>query len=80
MTLLQLSFTYLVTWWILLFAFLPIGSAPPAQRDPMHYAGAPAKPDLWRKFLWNSLASAVVTGGIDLLVMSGWIPLRHVIQ
>ena len=57
-------FVYIVIWWTVLFAILPLGVKsyhqsgvePPAGCDP----GAPVQPNLVRKFITTSWVSAIV--------------------
>ncbi|MEW6596142.1 MAG: DUF1467 family protein [Pseudomonadota bacterium] len=59
---------YFVTWWICLFAILPLGvrnhtedgSAPEPGNDP----GAPVNPNIKKKFLTTSWVAAIVTAAI----------------
>lgn len=76
MTPLFALFTFLVTWWITLFAVLPFGSVPPASGSATHYQAAPVRVNLRRKLVWNTLLAALVTLAIHLLLLSGTIPLR----
>lgn len=48
--------TYVVIWWLVIFAVLPFGIQPAEEGDPGHAAGAPARPRLGLK--------ALVTTGI----------------
>jgi predicted secreted protein len=56
---------YFVTWWICLFAVLPLGiqshheagTTPGAGHDP----GAPVNPNLKKKFITTSWVAAIVT-------------------
>jgi len=63
---------YFTTWWVVLFAILPIGvrSAFEAGVDlpPGSDPGAPAAPNLGRKALWTTLISAVVFVALDAYV------------
>ena len=57
-------FVYIVVWWTVLFAILPLGVKsyhqagvePPPGCDP----GAPVQPNLLRKFITTSWVSAIV--------------------
>ena len=70
---------YLVIWWTILFAVLPLGVrshheagiAPPAGCDP----GSPVEPHLKRKFITTSWVSAVVFAAVWLVVHFKLIPL-----
>ncbi len=73
-------FTYLVVWWISLFALLPLWVKPQENPAADQYAAAPEQTHLKRKLLINTGVSAVITLLIHLLLLSGWVPLRNVIQ
>lgn len=79
-TWLNIAFIYIVTWCILIFTILPIGVKREENPEAGHSAGAPQKPDLKRKFIINTVLSALVTWGIVLLLQSGLIPLREVVH
>jgi predicted secreted protein len=63
---------YFTTWWVVLFAILPIGvrSAHEAGVDlpPGADLGAPVSPNLGRKALWTTLISAVLFVALDAYV------------
>jgi predicted secreted protein len=72
---------YVVIWWIVLFAVLPIGVTPttePGGRGQM--TGAPEKPMMGKKVLWTSLLAAVVWGLIFAIVQSDFLPVRDALQ
>ena len=68
---------YIVCWWTVLFAVLPLGMSQGAQDRPTDGAqwGAPAQPNLKRKFLTTTWVSALVWLLIMVLVYIGWMPL-----
>jgi predicted secreted protein len=68
---------YLVCWWTVLFAILPLGMNQRDQDVPTDGAqwGAPANPDLKRKFLTTTWISALIWLVIMALVYIGWMPL-----
>jgi predicted secreted protein len=49
--------SYVVIWWIVIFAILPIGVRP-AEDEMGERAGAPAHPNLRAKAIWTTLVSA----------------------
>jgi len=51
---------YLVIWWIVLFAVLPIGVERARNPGKGHDPGAPERPDLLRKAIITTLVAAVV--------------------
>ena len=70
---------YLLVWWTVLFAILPIGVRPDtdAAITPGGWRGAPTQPRLWSKVLWTTLTAAVIWGGLELLISSDWLSFRH---
>lgn len=53
--------TYLIIWWIVLFAVLPLGVRSQwedGEAAPGTEPGAPVAPNLWRKALWTTLIAA----------------------
>ncbi|WP_375461836.1 DUF1467 family protein [uncultured Enterovirga sp.] len=58
---------YFVTWWILLFAILPVGMQTQADMGEITEGtepGAPASPALRERAIWTSLVSALVFVGL----------------
>ena len=55
--------TYVIIWWLVIFAVLPFGVRQAEEGDPGHDAGAPANPHLKLKFA----ATTVIAGVIWLL-------------
>jgi predicted secreted protein len=69
---------YVLIWWTVLFAVLPLGVSPVAGPDKSSgWRGAPARPRIGRKLLITTLASAVLWGACALVIVSGWISFRH---
>lgn len=52
--------TYLLIWWVVLFAVLPWGVRQQEEVEPGHDPGAPTHPHLIRKAVATSLISAVL--------------------
>jgi len=52
--------TYVVIWWITIFAILPWGVRPAEEGDPGHAAGAPANPRLLLKAAVTTVVAAVL--------------------
>jgi predicted secreted protein len=71
--------TYLLIWWLALFAVLPIGTRPVDDPDPDAggWRGAPAKPLLLQKVIGTTLAAAVLWLGVYALMASGWLSFRE---
>ena len=68
---------YLVCWWTVLFAVLPLGMNQRDQPPPTDGGqwGAPANPNLKRKFITTTWISALVWLLIMGLIFIGWMPL-----
>lgn len=68
---------YLICWWIVLFAVLPIGMNQGAQDRPTDGAdwGAPANPNLKRKFLTTTWVAGVVWAAVMAVLVFGLVPL-----
>ncbi len=68
---------FVMVWWTLLFAILPIGVRPEIEADTASgWRGAPARPMLLRKMVITTAVSVVVWGAIMLVIYSGWISFR----
>lgn len=69
---------YLLIWWTVLFAVLPIGVRPAADADPHSgWAGAPENPRMLMKVAITTLIAAVIWVGADLLISSDYMSFRH---
>ncbi len=69
---------YLLIWWTVLFAVLPIGARPAANPDPrVGWSGAPEHPRMLMKVIVTSLVAAVIWLGADLLISSDYVSFRH---
>jgi predicted secreted protein len=64
-------FIYFLIWWLTLFTVLPLGVKRNEEDGKGFDAGAPAKPDLRKKLILNTVISAVILGIIELLVKTG---------
>lgn len=71
---------YFVCWWTVLFAVLPLGMNQEGQEKPTDGAqwGAPANPNLKKKFITTSWVSAIVWVFILVLIWTGWMPLPNI--
>jgi predicted secreted protein len=67
---------YILTWWIVLFAILPLWLTPSDPADPHYGTGAPKQPRMWMKSAVTSLVAAVVWAGIYALVRSPYLSFR----
>ena len=52
--------TYVVIWWVTIFAVLPWGVKPAEEGDPGGGAGAPRNPRLWRKAAITSIVAGLI--------------------
>lgn len=71
---------YILCWWVVLFAVLPLGMNQGAQDRPTDGAdwGAPSVPHLKRKFLTTTWVSAIVWGVVMAVILFRLIPLPGV--
>ena len=60
---------FIVIWWIVIFAVLPIG-VKPAEDEMGTRAGAPANPNLGKKALITTAIAAALWGGLYLITIS----------
>ncbi|HMO41809.1 MAG TPA: DUF1467 family protein [Phenylobacterium sp.] len=71
--------TYLIIWWVVLFAILPLGTVSHADAgiDPGDGGdpGAPVDPKLKQKFLTTTWVSAIVFVVVWLVIRLGLIPM-----
>jgi predicted secreted protein len=69
---------YVLIWWTVLFAVLPLGTRPVAEPDEATgWRGAPEKPQLFRKLLLNTLVTTILWAVIVGVIESGWLSFRH---
>ncbi|MDP3800883.1 DUF1467 family protein [Brevundimonas sp.] len=68
---------YIVCWWVVLFAVLPLGTSKERHDPPTDGAqwGAPDTPDLKRKFITTTWVAALLWLLVMGLVWIGWMPL-----
>ncbi|HVH73869.1 MAG TPA: DUF1467 family protein [Stellaceae bacterium] len=67
---------YVITWWVTLFAILPLWVTPSEPGDPGHAAGAPQQPRLLLKAAITTAVATVIWLGIWLLVRSPYLSFR----
>jgi len=60
---------FVVIWWIVIFAVLPVG-VKPAQDEMGARAGAPANPNLAKKAIITTVVAAVLWGVLYLITIS----------
>ncbi len=69
---------YVLIWWTVLFAVLPIGTRPVEDADEQTgWRGAPERPRLLMKVIITTLVAAVVWFGAWLLITSDYVSFRH---
>jgi len=68
--------TYVVIWWIAIFAVLPWGVTPAQDGDHGQRAGAPAHPRLLLKAAITTVVAALLWGVVYWMVTRGVIDLR----
>jgi predicted secreted protein len=72
------SVLFVLIWWTVLFAVLPLGTSPVAEPDPATgWRGAPARPQIARKLVITTLVSLAIWAGCAAIIESGWISFRH---
>jgi predicted secreted protein len=67
---------YVLIWWVVLFAVLPLWVTPRAPDEPGYGTGAPHQPYMWRKVALTSAVAAIVWVGVYILVKEPWISFR----
>jgi predicted secreted protein len=68
---------YVICWWVVLFTVLPLGMNQGAQERPEDGGdwGAPAKPNLKKKFVTTTWVSAIAWIVVMAVLVFGLIPL-----
>jgi predicted secreted protein len=68
---------FVIIWWTVLFAVLPLGTSPVAAPDQASgWRGAPAQPRLGRKLLITTAVSLVIWALCAWVISSGWLSFR----
>ncbi len=69
---------YVMVWWVVLFAVLPIGVRPDHDGDAAAggWRGAPEAPQIGRKLLWTTLAASLIFAGLFAVIQSDWLSFR----
>ncbi len=69
---------YVLIWWTVLFAVLPVGTKPVAEADEKSgWRGAPTRPHIGRKVIATTLVAALVWGGCVAVIESPYLSFRH---
>ena len=69
---------FMLIWWTVLFAVLPLGQRPQAEADPVSgFRGLPTAPRLGRVAVITTLLAVVIWLGCELLIRSQWLSFRH---
>ena len=68
--------TYIVLWWITIFAVLPWGVKPAEEGDLGHAAGAPSNPRIWLKVGMTTIVAGILWLFVYWFVNSGLISMR----
>jgi predicted secreted protein len=72
---------FVMVWWMVFFAMLPIGVRGQAEMKevaPGTEPGAPLDPNLKRKAIWTTLIALPITIVIEAVIALGWLgPLFH---
>ena len=76
MTWLSGIFSYILIWWVVLFAVLPWWVKVPDRPEAGHATSAPVNPRLWLKALITTGVAFVLWLGLFFLMRSGVISLR----
>ena len=68
---------YVVVWWVVLFAVLPLGTSSETHEPPTDGSqwGAPKTPNLKRKFITTTWVAFLLWLFVMWLVFIGWMPL-----
>lgn len=68
---------YIIVWWVVLFVVLPLGMNQGERERPTDGSdwGAPARPDLKRKFITTTWVAAIVWLVLVLVIQFQLIPL-----
>lgn len=68
MNLLTAVFIYVLIWWVVIFAILPLGVERHSEDGQGFDAGAPKRADMKKKLILTTIVSGVILGLIILLV------------
>lgn len=78
MTLFTGIVVYLLLWWTVLFAVLPIGTRPDSEGDidAGGWRGTPVAPHILRKAIATTVISGIIWFGVWALIGSDWLSFR----
>ena len=81
MSLTGLAIIYIIIWWIIFFAILPIdvNRAKTVKIDGED-SGSPENPKMFKKFLYCTVISSVIYSTIFLLIKFEYLNLRNIIN
>jgi len=71
-------FTFLNAWWVMLFFTLPFGIEPSGEGA--SNPAAPKQPQWKKKLIITTILAAFVTLALALIIKSGIIPLRDILD
>ena len=77
MTWLTAVVVYILVWWVVLFAILPLWVTPTEPGELGFAAGAPRRPLMLRKLLLTSVVAAVIWLAIYVIVSGPWLSFRE---
>lgn len=73
---LELSFTFFIAWFTVIFAVLPWGNRPDDEAQHSQSMGAPAKPRLWVKAAVTTVLAVLITAIAHVIALSGLVSFR----
>ena len=77
MTWLTAVVVYILVWWVVLFAILPLWVTPTEPGELGFAAGAPRRPLMLRKLLLTTVVAAVIWLAIYVIVSGPWLSFRE---
>lgn len=81
MSFVTILLVFVVIWWLVFFAVLPMGVQSQAEAGDLleegHDPGAPANPNLKKKMVYTTVIAAVLTVGYYFVATSGLIDFRN---
>jgi len=67
---------YILVWWVVLFAVLPLWVTPTEPGEIGYMAGAPRRPRLGLKLAVTSIVAAAIWIGIYIVISEPWFSFR----